>query len=141
MRRNVRHKGIRSGSESWFSGRALPLPGSAREVSGMIAGYFILFFFFVFVVAMGLTTFYYFVHDRVRRRRPPRHPHKRFDPPPPSPGQTPSSLSEFERSVLRDIYGMTDEEIRLSEAMLRLRKDTDHTYVTSNDRPDGFFEA
>jgi hypothetical protein len=108
----------------------------------MIAGYFILFFFFVFVVAMGLTTFYYFLHDRMRRRRRlPRHPHKRFDPPPPSPGQTPSSLSEFERSVLRDIYGMTDEEIRLSEAMLRLRKDTDHIYVTSNDRPDGFFEA
>ena len=107
----------------------------------MVGGYFVFFFLLVFLAALGLSALFISVRERRDRShlssRIPETPRPAIH----DPQEAHFELSEFERSVLRDIYGMTDEEIRLSETTLRLRSDSTRTYVTSSDRPDGFFQA
>jgi hypothetical protein len=111
----------------------------------MLLGYLAMFFLLVFLVALGLTALFLSWRQRaVCSRRPnataaarPDLPHPR----PPGAARSPHPLTEFERSVLREIYGMSDEEIRFSEALLKHRAREGRVYVTSENRADGFFQC
>lgn len=109
----------------------------------MMVGYLAAFFLAVFLLALGLSVIFLSWHERTDRRkaldrdgpsarRPlPLTPEKRVS----------NALSDFERSVLRDVYGMSNEEICFSEALLHYRDKRGHTYVTSDERADGFFQC
>jgi hypothetical protein len=111
----------------------------------MLLGYLAIFFLLVFLVALGLTAFFLTQRERaVHSRRPsataaarPDLPHPR----PPGAARSPLPLTDFERLVLREIYGMSNEEILFSEALLKHRDREGRVYVTSENRPDGFFQC
>ncbi len=109
----------------------------------MMVAWFVIFFLFVFLLALGLSAL--FLSLREKREREAAQALLRSRPPSPAtaPGsaKVPQRLPGFERSVLEDVYGMSEEEIRFSETLLRYRDRKGINYVTSEDRPDGFFQA
>ena len=109
----------------------------------MIVGYLAAFFLLVFLLALALSAFLLSRRERAERQQAPLSVsptvHKPI--PLPSAGRSPHALSDFERTVLKDVYGMSDDEIRFSEALLHFRDKGGRVYVTSNDRPDGFFQC
>ncbi len=110
----------------------------------MLLGYLAMFFLLVFLVGLGLTALFLSWRERALRSRRPKATAARPDlphPRPPGAARSPHPLTEFERSVLREIYGMSDEEIRFSEALLKHRDREGRVYVTSENRPDGFFQC
>jgi hypothetical protein len=107
----------------------------------MLVAYFAIFFLLVFLLALGLSALFFSLRDRRRRARVPLAALAALADPPGADAADARALSDFERSVLRDVYGMSEEEIRFSETLLRYREQTGRTYVTSEDRPDGFFQA
>lgn len=109
----------------------------------MMVGYLAAFFLAVFLLALGLSALFLSRREREERRRAISGggPSARSPLPLPQEKRDPNALSDFERSVLRDVYGMSDEEICFSEALLHYRDRRGHTYVTSDDRPDGFFQC
>jgi len=109
----------------------------------MMVGYLAAFFLAVFLLALGLSALFLSWRERADRRRAidGQGPSVRSPLPAPPEKRAPNALSDFERSVLRDVYGMSDEEICFSEALLHYRDKRGHTYVTSDDRPDGFFQC
>jgi len=109
----------------------------------MMVAWFAIFFLLVFLLALGLSALFFSFREK-RELEAARALFDHDPAPPPAPPATPPiprRLSDFERSVLRDVYGMSEEEIRFSETLLRYRDRKGINYVTSDDRPDGFFQA
>ncbi len=109
----------------------------------MMVAWFAIFFLLVFLLALGLSALFFSLREK-RESEAARSllgPHATQAKP--SPGAEPlrQRLSEFEGSALGDVYGMSEEEIRFSETLLRYRDRRGINYVTSDDRPDGFFQA
>jgi len=108
----------------------------------MMVAWFAMFFLLVFLLALGLSALFFSLREK--RERDAARALFRADPGRPAPAPPPAvrpRLSDFERSVLQDVYGMSEDEIRFSETMLRYRDRKGVNYVTSEDRPDGFFQA
>jgi len=109
----------------------------------MMVAWFVIFFLLVFLLALGLSALFLSLREKREREAvqvllSPRSPSPTAAP---QAAPAPQRLSDFERSVLEDVYGMSEEEIRFSETLLRYRDRKGITYVTSEDRPDGFFQA
>jgi hypothetical protein len=109
----------------------------------MIVGTLALFFLLIFLAALGLSALFLSRRERTTRTRPhtptagrPELPLRRT----PRDG-LPHPLTEFERSILREVHGMSEEEIRFSEALLKQRDREGRLYVTSENRSDGFFQC
>jgi len=109
----------------------------------MMVAWFAIFFLLVFLLALGLSALFFSLREK-RESEPARsllRPHA--SPPTPSPGAEALRQrdSEFEEPAPGDACGMSEEEIRFSETLLHYRDRRGINYVTSDDRPDGFFQA
>ena len=130
-------------SPSPFGGlrRGPALPGMERLAeSNMMVAWFAIFFLLVFLLALGLSALFFSLREKRERDATRSLLHADPDPPAHAPPAAPR-LSDFERSVLHDVYGMSEDEIRFSETLLRYRDRDGVNYVTSDERPDGFFQA
>jgi len=109
----------------------------------VLVGYLASFFLLIFLAALCLAALFLARRERSQRARSTASGATRLDLPlsPSDTARSPGHLSEFERSVLRQIHGMSNEEIEFSEALLQYGAQRGRVYITSNERSDGFFQC
>ena len=109
----------------------------------MMVAWFAIFFLLVFLLALGLSALFFSLREK--REREAARSLFRADldliASEPGTGRAGQTLPDPDPPATAPGDAMSEEEIRFSETLLRYRDRRGINYVTSDDRPDGFFQA